>query len=395
MFDSNNEGVGKIGKVMGDKRLQNALAVATVAGTALRFAKDQYAKYEEKTRYTARIGESSFVYRPLMLWINEQTTPRSAKFVSNYSGVYRFYDGSSNTKVTIEGHRLSVSVEKPNLESMATASYSDYGFESALVFTARNADAIDALHRMLEGMTEDKKNEDREISIWNPNQYNNWNPKEFHFRDIDSVFLPRGAKESLIADLDNFMAAKERYGIMGIPWHRGYMLWGEPGNGKSSLVAALAHRYRFNLYNLPLSSVKDDKALGELISNVNQHSILLLEDIDIFSNTMRREQADKGPTLAGLLNALDGVNTPHGLLTFITTNHKETLDPALIRPGRVDYSLELRKPVTYQVESMFERSFDEPLGVTPREFSSMAELSNIFKTHPDSPENVRLAIKGS
>ena len=64
--------------------------------------------------------------------------------------------------------------------------------------------------------------------------------------------------------------------------------------------------------------------------------MLLLEDIDVFHAMTERSDDEPGATLATMLNALDGIWTPHGLITVMTTNKKEELDEAVIREGRVD-----------------------------------------------------------
>lgn len=144
-----------------------------------------------------------------------------------------------------------------------------------------------------------------------------------------------------------------------------------------------------DLYSMPLSSVKDDETLATLFNSLEPKSILLIEDVDIFSKTMARQSNDSGPTLAGLLNALDGIATPHGLIVIMTTNHVEGLDHALTRHGRVDYRLELRPPTTGQIRDMFKAVYDADINTSPRTFVSMAEVANVFKRHPDSPDLAR------
>jgi chaperone BCS1 len=92
-------------------------------------------------------------------------------------------------------------------------------------------------------------------------------------------------------------------------------------------------------------------------------SILLLEDADAAFN--KREQSSEkgfvsGVTFSGLLNALDGVAAAEERLIFMTTNHIDRLDPALIRPGRVDVKVLLDWPTTSQIRDLFVKFYDRP-----------------------------------
>jgi chaperone BCS1 len=62
-------------------------------------------------------------------------------------------------------------------------------------------------------------------------------------------------------------------------------------------------------------------------------------------------------TLSGLLNALDGVAAQHGRIVVMTSNHPERLDPALVRPGRIDVKVELGHADDTQIATMFARFF--------------------------------------
>lgn len=373
-----------------------ALAAMSTARTLYGEVKD---KWDERTTYTARVNEESYVYRPLMNWINEQVVSKRVKLISEYAGVTRFYDSSSATEVTINGHNMWVKIQKPDLTDSDSSFDSDDSILSDnLVFTARSAAAIDALQEFLEELTEVTKISKREIYIYNMSSYG-WEGKDFKKRSLDTVFLPEGVKEEMVADVKHFMASEARYAAVGIPWHRGYLLYGQPGNGKSSIAAALACEFKFNLYNLPLSGIKDDRELADKISKIQTNSLLLLEDVDVFAEAVTRskesKKAETGPTLAGLLNALDGVSTPHGLLTIMTTNRREFLDDALVRAGRMDFKLELSRPDVFQIASMYEHVYGEELNVKPKKFKNMADLTNVFKVNINDPEAARVAIKES
>jgi chaperone BCS1 len=66
-----------------------------------------------------------------------------------------------------------------------------------------------------------------------------------------------------------------------------------------------------------------------------------------------------GVTLSGLLNVLDGFAAPTGVLFMMTTNYVEKLDPALLRPGRIDYKLSLGKASDHQKVELYLRFFPE------------------------------------
>ena len=115
------------------------------------------------------------------------------------------------------------------------------------------------------------------------------------------------------------------------------MYEGPPGTGKSSMVAALAGHLKLNLY---ICSINDrsmtDERLMSTLQELRPRSILLLEDIDALVQERDVAGEATGVTFAGLLNALDGVTSKSGVITIMTTNHPEKLDPALVRKGRVD-----------------------------------------------------------
>ena len=194
-------------------------------------------------------------------------------------------------------------------------------------------------------------------------------------RDMDSVIIPPKMKQFLLADAEDFLGSEMWYSQRGIPWQRGYLLFGVPGAGKTSIIQALAGHFGLDIYVISLSRRGlDDSSLVDMINNVPERSIILMEDIDAaFTRSVSRETfvedteitpSDPAPpasptmsassiTLSGLLNAIDGVQAQPGRLLFATTNKKDALDPALIRPGRLDVHLEFRKASRWQAEHLF------------------------------------------
>ena len=184
-------------------------------------------------------------------------------------------------------------------------------------------------------------------------------------RPLTSVILDQGIKERVVADVYDFLGSGKWYYDRGIPYRRGYLLHGPPGSGKSSFIQALAGELDYNiaLLNLSERGMTDDR-LSYLLTVIPQRTLVLLEDADA-AFTTRRTQTDAhghqgaNVTFSGLLNALDGVASAEERVLFLTTNHIERLDRALVRPGRVDMTVRLGEVTRWQAERLWERFYRE------------------------------------
>lgn len=184
-------------------------------------------------------------------------------------------------------------------------------------------------------------------------------------REPDTVFLPDGMLNDILGDVSRFLTSQQDYTDMGVPYHRGYLLHGPAGTGKTTTICTVASFLGKHVYLIPLTELSDDSALISAMSAIPygaNDTIVVLEDVDVFRNTHTRSAKgqsssgeDKGVTLEGLLNVLDGLLTPDGLVTFMTTNHPERLDDALIRPGRIDRKFELGHMTQGQLDAMVQR----------------------------------------
>lgn len=185
-----------------------------------------------------------------------------------------------------------------------------------------------------------------------------WMPlRSYSPRLLSTVDIPQTDREKLLQEISIFLKARKEYATKGIPYHFNILLAGLPGTGKTSLSTALSAHYGMNLYMLGLSAEHmDDNALIDLMAIIPPRSILILEDIDAVAPERRpKSKEKKGVTLSGLLNCLDGITTPDGVIIIMTTNHPETMDKALLRPGRVDLRLDFKVATREQLETMGER----------------------------------------
>jgi len=175
-------------------------------------------------------------------------------------------------------------------------------------------------------------------------------------RSIESVVLKDEVKTTVTNDMDDFLdeSTLEFYLDHGIPYKRSYLFYGAPGSGKTSLIQALAGKYQRNVcYLQPSHPDMTDDSLKEAIKRCPRRSIVVFEDIDALFDDKREGNHKSHLTFSGLLNALDGVGPPLAQIFILTTNHRERLDPALIRNGRVDLHVQFTPATTQQMGSIF------------------------------------------
>jgi len=208
--------------------------------------------------------------------------------------------------------------------------------------------------------------------------YHNWDRlTDVRLKSFDQVILPAGMKESLISDLNLFLGRELWYRQKAIPYKRGYLFHGTPGNGKTSLAIAVADYLNKSIYSITVSEVTGDSNMRSVFKGVKANAILLFEDVDTMFNKRKSKQKLSFSTF---LNCLDGVFYKHGLIIIMTTNHAEKLDPALIRPGRIDFKAEIINPEFEQVKSYMELFYNRPLDILKDGYNSrfpMSEIQNI------------------
>ncbi|KAI6680804.1 hypothetical protein NL676_034685 [Syzygium grande] len=187
-----------------------------------------------------------------------------------------------------------------------------------------------------------------------------------HPSTFDTLAMDPESKRDIMEDLRDFAAGQAFYQRMGRAWKRGYLLYGPPGNGKSSMIAAMANFLGYDIYDLELTEVHSNSELRKLLMKTSSKSIIVTVDIDCSVNLSNRSKAPQSSASPGLLRPgrprrrllrrqqrgrEQQHHHPHGLLNFtdglwsccgserifvFTTNHTEKLDPALLRSGRMD-----------------------------------------------------------
>lgn len=300
-------------------------------------------------------------YAPKKLAMEVFFSPSAGRHFFKYSGVWISVARSSNDN-------------KPASSSGSdNSSAHSFRKEESYLIESFGGDDGTASRALIQEIVEFGTEETDGVRIYS-STWGHWNSSGYQrMRSLSTVVLPAGDAELVVEDMREFRSLERWYRDLGIPWHKGYLLHGLPGSGKTSLAAAAAGELDMDIYLLNLSGTgMNDETLQRLMGDVRPGCMVILEDIDCTAPDRDAASGNK-VTLSGLLNCLDGIMSREGCIIVMTTNYRANLDAALVRPGRVDFELEFSYATWEQIERFAKRLDVDPHGLGARPMT-MAEV---------------------
>jgi hypothetical protein len=164
----------------------------------------------------------------------------------------------------------------------------------------------------------------------------------------DSVVMDANVRRMVRRDFELFFEREDWFRQHNLPYRRGYLLWGAPGNGKTATIRVMAAHPHIQPYALDLSDT-EEKSVDVLRlfaqAAANTPALVILEDLDRAFPTEGKRTQERTVTFQTLLNCLDGVGSHNGVIVVATANDPTCLDPAILkRPGRFDRVVQFRNP---------------------------------------------------
>jgi chaperone BCS1 len=295
---------------------------------------------------------SVFKNIPVITFHNYRSNESRSGYIRGYTNFIIF----KNTPIFIKIHTMNIAeCGDKDILTLYTINIDKY--------KNRLREFVDKMYTYIYKHSDNKAiNNNRYITMGNANGMDSY-PLDDVCRGFDTIFIPQHQKEILINHLNYFIHNRKAYINNNIPYHTGILLYGAPGTGKTSIIRGLINI--INPYRIKCCtgdsfySMIQNGCLNFYHGKYNENiQLVIVEDIDCdmfiprgdkskvfvgLPKVMGKEKSNDS-SISAVLNALDGLTPSNNNIFIFTTNHIENLDPALIRPGRIDLKLEITHP---------------------------------------------------
>ena len=273
-----------------------------------------------------------------------------------------------------KGVKIWMSKKKERPQGIGNNGVTTMAIETYVLSVFNNPTILRELEQELFDRFIQRQKNKKSNSIFLADKWTGFTQKEIEsFKTFDKLFFQE--KDSIMKYLEDFEASSETYKRLGVNMKKGILLYGPPGTGKTNIAMAASRYLKRDIYIINLSTVTDADLIQKM-SQVPSGSIVLYEDIDCI---FKKDVEDKGEevgesesrelkekvkiSFSTLLNVLDGVYAPENVLVFMTTNHPEILEKAMIRRGRIDRKYYIGVPGKKEVNEFLSFFYEEQINI--------------------------------
>lgn len=323
-----------------------------------------------------QIGSNAQVFTRLITYLNTSSWAKYSRtlMIDGIDTVwdgYRYVGGGASLGIG-EGTHFFIKnyrpfwVSREKIENKAATSSIFY--EIKITMLGRNRDVLKNLYEEF-----NPEPVETELTVHTFNSNGEWSRlTSTQKRRLDTVIIANSVKEDLITKIEWFKANKQWYMDRGLPYKLTIVLHGPSGTGKTSLIKALGSHFNYGLGILDLNTLGKDNLQKAFVS-FPKNTFILCEDFDSCSVLKKRKGIEdvrkiadvkkttsesedftgrnvltdpidltlSTLTLSSMLNIFDGAVSLDDSIIFLTTNVIDQIDPAFLRPGRVDYLIKV------------------------------------------------------
>ena len=288
------------------------------------------------------------------------------------------------------GHKIFIYIDKESDTSKGTTNSKA---TKSILLESKTAN-IDILKEYIHTHFKLNRNTIKEMTIYNTFKSGNkenktigWEPITVKSnRTIENLVISETVKKEVIDDVEWFMDNEMWYAQRGIPYKRGYILYGEPGTGKTSLIKCIANHYKIPVFSIQLDSIDNNDQLVHLMTDINyfiqghKYYILVFEDVDR-SKFFTDKYYEGKLTISCFLNVLDGIAEANGRIMFITGNNitNVTKHEAMVRPGRIDKKVEITKCDNSQIQKLINIFYENDIKLDKDQINIEITPANLIK----------------